>query len=166
MRLIGMLSQNPEFLNTTIEADVNYPSIGIKKGDKINFRDAVKSGRVTMDQALQIPQAWKDVPAANHYGALEGFQQDLANEMGISPAQLQAALWVGGGRVTGLRSLPTSFMGAVESRLQRTAAERGGTPTKALLDFVRGRRPLLTPLATAGAGAAASALQPDDADRQ
>jgi hypothetical protein len=168
MRLIGMLSQNPEFLNTTIEADVNYPSIGIKKGDKINFRDAVKSGRITMDQALQIPQAWKDVPAANHYAALEGFQQSLANEMGISPAQLQAALWVGGGRVTGLRSLPTSFMGAVESRLQRTAAERGGTPTKALLDFVRGKKPLLTPLAaTAGAGAAANALsQPDDAGRQ
>jgi hypothetical protein len=159
LRLIGMLSQNPEFLNTTTVADVNYPSIGIQKGDRINFRDAVKSGRITMQQALEIPQAWKDVPAANHYAALEGFQQNLANEMGISPAQLQAALWVGGGRVTGLRSLPTSFMGAVESRLQRTAAERGGTPTKALLDFVRGKKPLLTPLAaTAGAGAAANAL--------
>ncbi len=82
--------------------------------------------------------------------------------MQISPAQLQAALWVGGGRVTGLRSLPTSFMGAVESRLQRTAAERGGTPTKALLDFVRGKKPLLSPLAAAGGGAAANLLQPPD----
>jgi hypothetical protein len=162
LRLIGMLSKDPEFLNTTQTADVNYPSIGVKVGDKINWRDAVKSGRITMDQALDIPQAWKDVPEANHYGALEGFQQDLAREMGITPAQLQAALWVGGGRVTGLRSLPTSFMGAVENRLQTTAAARGGTPTKALLDFVRGKKPLLTPLAaTVGAGAA-NALQPDD----
>jgi hypothetical protein len=157
-----MLSRNPEFLNTQIEADVNYPSLGIAKGDKINFKDAYKNGRFTMDQLLQVPQAWKDVPEANHYAALEGFQQDLAREMNISPAQLQAALWVGGGRVTGLRSLPTSFMGAFEQRLQKTAAERGGTPMKALLDFVRGKKPLLTPLAaTAGAGAA-NALQPDD----
>ena len=163
LRLIGMLSKDPEFLNTTQTADVNYPSIGVKKGDKINWRDEVKSGRLTIDQMLEIPQAWKDVPEANHYAALEGFQQDLAREMGISPAQLQAALWVGGGRVTGLRSLPTSFMGAVEGRLQKTAAERGGTPTKALLDFVRGKKPLLSPLAaTVGAGAAANALQPDD----
>lgn len=155
MRLIGMLSQDPEFLNGAQVADVNYPSIGVKEGDKINWKDAYKSGRVTMDQLLDIPQAWKDVPEANHYAALEGFQQDLAREMGISPAQLQAALWVGGGRVTGLRSLPTSFMGALENRLQRTAAARGGTPTKALLDFIRGKKPLLTPLAaTAGAGAA------------
>jgi hypothetical protein len=163
LRLIGMLSKNPEFLNTTQTADVNYPSIGVQKGDKINWRDEVKSGRLTIDQMLEIPQAWKDVPEANHYAALEGFQQDLAREMGLSPAQLQAALWVGGGRVTGLRSLPTSFMGAVEGRLQKTAAERGGTPTKALLDFVRGKKPLLSPLAaTVGAGAAANALQPDD----
>jgi hypothetical protein len=161
LRLIGMLSQNPEFLNTTMKADVNYPSVGINKGDSINWRDAVKSGRISMDQALQIPQAWKDVPEANQYGALEGFQQSLAQEMGLTPAQLQAALWVGGGRLTGLRSLPTSFMGAVESRLQKTAAARGGTPTAALLDFIRGKKPLLTPLA-AGGGAAASLLYPDD----
>jgi hypothetical protein len=133
----------------------------VKVGDKINWREAVKSGRITMEQALDIPQAWKDVPEANHYAALEGFQQDLAREMGVSPAQLQAALWVGGGRVTGLRSLPTSFMGAFEQRLQKTAAERGGTPMKALLDFVRGKKPLLTPLVATGAGAAANALQPD-----
>jgi hypothetical protein len=162
LRLIGMLSQNPEFLNTTQTADVNYPTIGVKTGDKINWRDAYKSGRVTMDQLLGIPQAWKDVPEANHYAALEGFQQDLAREMNISPAQLQAALWVGGGRVTGLRSLPTSFMGAFESRLQKTAAERGGTSMKALLDFLRGKKPLLTPLAGGGLLGAAASGQPDD----
>jgi hypothetical protein len=166
MRLIGMLSRDPEFLNTQIEADVNYPSLGIKEGDKINFREAYKSGRFTMDQLIEVPAAWKDVPETQHYGALERFQQELAKEMGLSPAQLQAALWVGGGRVTGLRSLPTSFMGAFEQRLQKTAAERGGTPQKALLDFVRGKKPLLTPLAgTIGAGAAANALDRRDEDR-
>jgi hypothetical protein len=164
LRLIGMLSQNPEFLNTTIKADVNYPTIGLKKGDSINFRDAVKSGRLTMDQVLQIPQAWKDVPEADHYAALEGFQQSLAQEMGITPAQLQAALWVGGGRVTGLRSLPTSFMGALENRLSLTAQKRGGTPAAALLDFIRGKKPLLTPLAAGGT--AASLLYPEEDQRQ
>jgi len=160
LRLIGMLSRDPRFLNTTMEADVNYPSVGIQKGDKINWRDAVTSGRISMDQVLRIPQAWKDVPEANHYGALEAFQQSLADEMGVTPAQLQAALWVGGGRVTGLKSLPTSFMGALEGRLQNTAKVRGGTPTGALLDFLRGKKPLLTPLAAGGVGA--SLLYPEE----
>lgn len=150
LRLIGMLSRDPNFLNTTTTTDVNFPSIGVAKGDKINFRDAVQSGQISMDQALQIPQAWKSVPEPAHYGALEGLQQGLAAEMGLSPAQLQAALWVGGGRLTGLRSLPTSFMGAFENRLARTAAERGGTPQEALTDFLRGKAPLLTPVAGGG----------------
>jgi len=160
LRLIGMLSRNPEFLNTQITADVNFPSIGVMKGEKINFRDAVKSGRITMDQALEIPQAWKDVPEAQHYGALEDFQKSLADEMGVSPAQLQAALWVGGGRATGLRSLPTSFMGALEGKLANTAAKRGGTPTDALMEFIRAQKPLITPLAAGGG--AASLLYPEE----
>jgi hypothetical protein len=69
-------------------------------------------------------------------------------------------LWVGGGRVTGLKSLPTSFMGALEGRLQNTAKVRGGTPTGALLDFLRGKKPLLTPLAAGGVGA--SLLYPEE----
>jgi hypothetical protein len=164
LRLIGMLSQHPDFLNTKIKADVNFPSIGVAKGESINFREALKTGRVTMDQLLQIPQAWKDVPDANHYGALEAMQQSLAQEMGLSPAQLQAALWVGGGRATGLKSLPTSFMGALEGKLVNTAQKRGISPTEALLEFVRGQKPLLTPL-LAGGGAA-SLLYPEEDQRQ
>jgi hypothetical protein len=71
---------------------------------------------------------------------------------------------VGGGRVTGLRSLPTSFMGALENRLSLTAQKRGGTPTAALLDFIRGKKPLLTPLAAGGT--AASLLYPEEDQRQ
>jgi hypothetical protein len=73
---------------------------------------------------------------------------------------------VGGGRVTGLKSLPTSFMGAFEGRLQKTALERGGTPMKALLDFIRGKAPLLTPLGIAGGATANGLLSIPDEERR
>jgi hypothetical protein len=164
LRLIGMLSQDPAFLNTTTAADVNYPKLGLKKGDSRNWRDEVANGNIPMDLAVEHPHMWKDVPEPAHYAALEKWQQGIAKDMGLTPAQFQAALWVGGGRATGLRSLPTSFMGTFENRLARTAQERGGTPKEALLDFIHGRSPLLTPALTAGlgGGALAGLLEPQD----
>jgi hypothetical protein len=160
MRLIGMLSQNPNMLKTTEAADADYEDLGVKKGDKRNWQKEVLEGRIPMSEAIKYPHMWKDVPEAAHYGALEKMQQDLAKEMGISPAQLQAALWVGGGRVTGLKSLPTSFMGIVENRLARTAAERGIEPRDALKEFIRGGRALLTPAGlTVGAGLGAGGME-------
>jgi hypothetical protein len=151
VRLIAMLSKNPEFLNTTTVADVNYPKLGIVKGESRNWRDEVKSGRITMDQAIEHPHMWQDTPDPVHYGALEAWQQKLAKEMGLTPAQFQAALWVGGGRVTGLRSLPTSFMGIVENRLAQTAQKRGITPQQALQDWITNKAPLLS-VGAAGGG--------------
>jgi hypothetical protein len=157
IRLIGMLSQDPAFLNGKTVADVNYPALGIAKGESRNWKEEVQSGRITMEQALQHPHMWQDMPDPNHYGALEAWAQHIAGKMGLTPAQLQAALWVGGGRVTGLRSLPTSFLGMVENRLHNTAVKRGITKEQALDDFIRGRHPLLTPLGAVGAAGAAAA---------
>lgn len=144
LRLIGMLSKNPAFLNTQTVADVNYPKLGIVKGEARNWRDEVAAGRITMDQAIEHPHMWQDVPDPVHYGALEKWQQGIAREMGLTPAQFQAALWVGGGRVTGLRSLPISFMGIVENRLAQTAAKRGITADQALKEWITNKAPLLS----------------------
>lgn len=157
IRLIGMLSQDPAFLNGKTVTDVNYPALGIAKGESRNWKEEVQSGRITMEQALQHPHMWQDMPDPNHYGALEAWAQHIAGKMGLTPAQFQAALWVGGGRVTGLRSLPTSFLGIVENRLHNTAVKRGITKEQALDDFIRGRHPLLTPLGAVGAAGAAAA---------
>jgi hypothetical protein len=160
IRLIGMLSQDPAFLNGKTVADVNYPALGIAKGESRNWKEEVQFGRITMEQALQHPHMWQDMPDPNHYGALEAWAQHIASKMGLTPAQLQAALWVGGGRVTGLRSLPKSFLGIFEHKLYSTADRRGITKEQALDDFIRGRNPLLSPLlATGAAGAAAAAAQ-------
>lgn len=156
IRLIGMLSKDPAFLNGRTVADVNYPKLNIAKGESRNWKEEVQSGRITMEQALQHPHMWQDMPNENHYGALEAWQQQIAKKMGLTPAQFQAALWVGGGRVTGLRSLPTSFLGILEDRLARTGRARGITSKQALEDFIRGRNPLLTPLGAAGAATAAA----------
>jgi hypothetical protein len=154
MRIIGMLKGTPDWMMGTVKADAEYPDLGIKKGDSVNWKQKFLDGDISMERMMTIPSAWVDVPKKNHYGALEAMQKDIAREMGVSPAQFQAALWVGGGRITGLRSLPTSFLGAFETRLQRTAQARGNTPLEALREFIRGGRPLLTPLAVAGAGSA------------
>jgi hypothetical protein len=168
MRLIGMLSQHPEMLNTTTKADADYPELNIKKGESRNWRQEVQNGNIPMETALQYPHMWQEVPKPNHYSAYEDMQKGLAKEMGISPAQLQAALWVGGGRVTGLKSLPTSFMGIVENRIARTAEARGVDKSEAWREFIRGGRPLLTPALTAGglgAGALQGLLSPDQQDQ-
>ena len=157
-----MLSQDPRFLEGKTVADVNHPRLGIAKGELRNWKQEVLDGRISMAEAVQHPHMWKAVPEPKDYPALEQMTQRLAREMGLSTAQLQASLWVGGGRVTGLRSLPTSFMGIVENRLAKTAEKRGGTPQQALLDFIHGRAPLLTPLAAAGAGGLAATRDQDD----
>ena len=168
MRIIGMLKGTPDWMMGRVKADAEYPDLGIKKGDSVNWKQKFLDGDISMERMMTIPSAWQDVPKKNQYGALETMQKDIAREMGISPAQFQAALWVGGGRITGLRSLPTSFLGAFETRLQRTAQARGNTPLEALREFIRGGRPLLTPLAigTMGAGAALSGAGGDDNKEQ
>jgi hypothetical protein len=166
IRLIGMLSQDPAFLLGKTVADVNYPKLNIAKGESRNWKDEVQSGRITMEQALEHPHMWQDMPDPNHYGALEAWQQNIAQKMGLTPAQFQAALWVGGGRITGLRSLPKSFLGILENRLHNTAVARGITKPQALEDFIRGRNPLLTPMLATGAAGAAAASGTSSQDQQ
>jgi hypothetical protein len=166
IRLIGMLSQDPAFLLGKTVADVNYPKLNIAKGESRNWKDEVQSGRITMEQALEHPHMWQDMPDPNHYGALEAWQQNIAQKMGLTPAQFQAALWVGGGRITGLRSLPKSFLGILENRLHNTAVARGITKPQALEDFIRGRNPLLTPMLATGAAGATAAAGASSQDQQ
>jgi hypothetical protein len=74
---------------------------------------------------------------------MEKMQQRLAKKKGLSPAQYQAALWVGARQVTGMESPPVSFMELLEQRIQLTAKKRGLPETEVLRKFISGEQPLL-----------------------
>lgn len=93
------------------------------------------------------------------YGGLEEFGRGQAAELGMTPAQYQASLWMGLADETGVAN-PQIFMQSFNDALERTAAARGVKPKKALDDFLRGKAPLLG-LSGAAAGLYGSLAGPE-----
>ena len=146
-RLPAMLSQDPRFLETGLQ---------VKKGEPArNIRKEFERGDVTMEEALQRPAYWATQPEENEYLAMERFYQSLAPETGLDPGQVQAAAWVGGGPMTGLRADETlSAMDLFKKRVALTAQKLGQDPRDVLAKMMRGTGPLLS-LGPVGLGAGA-----------
>lgn len=146
-RLPAILSQDPRFLETAYQSSADAP--------KMNIQQLVESGKMPMSEAVATPAYWQAQPKANEYGAMEQYYKKLASDQGLTPAQTQAAAWVGGGPTTGLASDSSKpFIGFVEDRANKTAAERGISPAEALSQFIRGHKALL------GLGAGAAVANP------
>ena len=64
-----------------------------------------------MEEALRNPTYWQVKPKENEYAAMERYYQDLAGESRLTPGETQAAGWVGGGPLTGLKSDETKRHG-------------------------------------------------------
>jgi hypothetical protein len=143
-RMLGMASKDPRFLTTSVE------------GSDFNPRQAFAEGHLTMDEALKHPTYWESAPNKNEYAAYEAYQQQQAKKMGMTPAEYQEKMWVGGGKETGLGSDTETFLRTVAKRVQYTATRLGIDPQVVLQKFVRGEIPLLG----IGAGAATVGLQP------
>lgn len=136
-RLPSILAEDPRFL------EVDYQSA--KDAPKQNIRQMVEGGQIPMSDASKTAAYWESQPKKTEYAALEKYYQDIAREMGITPAQAQAAAWVGGGKVTGLASDSSKpFMSFFDDRIGMTAQDRGQDPAQVLRDFIRGRQPLLS----------------------
>jgi hypothetical protein len=132
-----MLSQDPRFLVTAYQSAKDAP--------KQNIQEMVRSGPISMNDALDQPAWWQGYPRPNEYGAMEQYYQGLGKEVGLTPAQAQASAWVGGGKLTGLVSDSTKpFLGFLEDRVNLTAQRRGETSTEVLRKFIRGQAPLLS----------------------
>ena len=169
-RLPGILSQDPRFLATSVKAgtkgDIDtvaaslarrYPSLPEEeialatknmvpgKPDLGNYRpqEWVKRGYLSPEQAAQDPVLWATKPQPNEYGYYEAWQQEQAAKMGISPAQYQASMWLGGGDETGLGSAPEPFVATVEARVRYTADALGMDPEKLLEMYLKGDVPLM-----------------------
>jgi hypothetical protein len=106
-------------------------------------RDWVKSGSVSMDEALKQPTFWDSKPKDNEYGYYEAWQQKQAKKLGMSPAQYQASMWLGGADETGLGSTPEPFLKTFEARVRYTADRLGLPPDVVLEEMLKGKTPLL-----------------------
>ena len=166
-RLPGILSQDPRFLETNIAELADSPEAGMatlrrqypglpddviaasvkfdKGKTRLNYKPQqwVDKGYVPMDAALKDPALWRSKPNDNEYGYYEQWQQDQAKKMGISPAQYQASMWLGGGEDTGLGSAPEPFLGTLEARARYTADRLGLDPDTVMNQMLKGEIPLL-----------------------
>lgn len=134
-RLPGILAQDPRFLATSIVPE--------KGAAPLRPQQWVKEGTLGMEEALQRPAYWEAKPNPNEYGYYENWQQEQAKKMGISPAQYQASMWLGGGEDTGLASAAEPFVGTFEARVRYTADRLGLDPDKVMEQVLAGKMPLL-----------------------
>ena len=132
MRLGAMASGDPRFLT--------------EQGQKA-FADMQQAGlpqEAMMNRLGETATNWTDIPdtAKGEYDALEKYWNSIADEMGISPAQLQAQAWVGGGAQTGLGSPGITFMDAFKDRIRRTAIKNNIAPDQVLKLMMHGKMTL------------------------
>lgn len=73
----------------------------------------------------------------NDYVAAEDLMVRLAGRKGLLPAELQSARWMGGGRMTGVKSADPSFAHALETAVFNQADRTGRSPNAVLRDFIR-----------------------------
>jgi hypothetical protein len=134
-RLPGILSKDPRFLETSF---IN------KKGMKArNIQKELESGQTTLAKELKTPAHWAAKPKHTEYKHIEDYYKGIARDLGITPAQVQAAAWVGGGKLTGLESDESKpFMQFVEDSIHKTAKHHRMDPQDVLKQFVTGQMPL------------------------
>lgn len=134
-RLPALLAKDSRFL---------MGSFNPEKGVTINPKAMFESGELTLEDALKRPAYWESQPAKTEYAAMEDYYRSLAEELGISPAQAQAAAWVGGGKITGLGSDATKgFVDFVFDRVALTAEKMKLSQKDVLSGFIKGKMPLL-----------------------
>ena len=119
---------------------------------------------VTVDtHNWQIWSGQKKSPTDNEYRAMEKLQAEMAAELGMSPAEFQSALWVGGAELTGVAD-PRNFTAQLNERVANTARTLGKTEDEALAGFIRGDNRLYqmaTPVVGAGVLGAGALAAPE-----
>lgn len=134
-RLPAIIGRDPRFLETAFQVSKDAP--------KQNIARMIESGDISMNDAAARAAYWQAQPKANKYAAMEQYYKSLGRDLGLTPAQTQAAAWVGGGARTGLKSDESKpFLKFVEDRIYKTAIEKNMDPQDVMRLFVRGEMPL------------------------
>jgi hypothetical protein len=188
-RYMAMASRDPAYLTNTGEIGEGLKSTLIqgnpnltnfiketeRNGKKIitfKAQEAEKAGQFSIDQALDIPGVWADMPNDNEYAAFEGFLREVGGEMGLTAPQVQAAMWMGAADRTGVDvSSQGTFMELFRNVADKQAAKTGKTRAETIKDFIKSRELLsLLPIGVGGAMVAggsgsAEAATPQDRNR-
>lgn len=137
-----------------------------KKGVRIvtyRPRQLHEQGKMTMKEMQETPPFWESQPKQNEYGAIENFYRHLGRQYGLPLADVQAAAWAGGGKLTGLgTAADKTFQEMMNERVLYTAKVRGENPKDTLRWAIQGRKPLLTIGGAAALGAQAIKQQQDE----
>lgn len=104
---------------------------------------------------------WKRSPSVGEYKYIEQFESDIADKLGMTPAQFQASVWVGAGEDTGVADV-RPFIDVFNDVVVETAKKRGITPMEALKEFIRGEKPLLGLAAALSSGTIALESEEND----
>lgn len=107
---------------------------------------------------------WKRSPTPAEYGYIEKFEADIADKLGMTPAQFQASVWVGAGDETGVADV-RPFLDVFNDVVVETAKKRKITPADALRQFIRGEKPLLGLAAAITGGTIAVETEDSNGDR-
>jgi hypothetical protein len=107
---------------------------------------------------LGVPEVWdarekkfeKGQLTPNEYVAAEKMMAGIADQVGLLPAQVQSARWIGGAPFTGVDSLDPSFPHALEATARAQAERMGETPEWVLRNFIRNGGLLAVPAAVMG----------------
>lgn len=119
LRLPAMLARNPNFL-------------------KREYREKLESGEISMDDAIANPKYWRN-PYPNEIPFIEQFYKRLGVRANLPPDQAQAAAWLGGGDITGLKSGAfKTFMEHFDDRIRRTAIRDGVSEEEVWDRFIKG----------------------------
>ncbi len=102
---------------------------------------------VTIDaHNLNIITGRDGSPNANEYAAMEAYQQNIAEQMGMEPSEFQAALWVGAKDITGVVD-STNMTPMINQRIAKTAEVLNIPEEEALVRFINGDTPLYSVMA-------------------
>lgn len=159
-----------QFGKSAVDRYVTVRSVNGKPALNFNAKAAVLGSKATKDRKGRRPikgmydfirkeaSVWEDQPNDNEYAVFERMANEIAEQMGMTAPQFQAALWMGGAKRTGVD--PTSldtFENLFNANLAEKAAERGLSEDEVFRRFARRVQPLAVP-GLLGTGAASGMM--------
>jgi hypothetical protein len=154
-RYMAMASKDPEWLTTGGDVSKDFKDKIIKKFPEaadyftertvngkpmpsFKAKSAVKDGVVPMEEIEAYPSVWSEKPNDSEYAAFEDFIAEIGADLDMTPAQVQANLWMGAADRTGVDpSSQGTFMELLRNRADVQAKKTGKTREEVIRQFIR-----------------------------
>lgn len=166
-RYMAMASRDPDWLTTGAQIGDKTAAALRERGGKavdpyfssrtdktgkthvsFNPKKAVREGKLTLQDIVEIgdPKLMAEKPDDNEYKAFEDFVNELGEQIGLTGPQVQAALWMGAAKRTGVEdSSQGTFMEIFRNRADKKAAETGRTRAEVVRGMIRNQDLMVNP---------------------